>query len=355
MSQLSNFSLAQVREHQNNLWKGEIPVQFDIHPSEAIQHSFLQANDSSMSDHSMKIPSFFKMLSRINYLGIYLEEITQYFRPFVRHQDSDGVWLEYNGEPLKWNAPIGVLYDYLCSWYDEQRHTTLPWRITVRFFAFPRDRIPELQNDEDFQWNFINNLKESFFVQYNNTTAIMTNLTKVQQQEMWQSIKSMEFGIFDSSFNQMMDGYLRYENSSRKRIPVKIYRVNSDPLEIKNTNDNEQQYQHSGAQGNIASELCCIDNEFALKHSLYDFLSDNIYGIEIKIIEKIVIQGIGFEFNNDTVLNTLKSLSIIDAYNSFCHPDQHLYITIVENPALYPQTTFDPIDETNTIDRTIDN
>lgn len=38
---------------------------------------------------------------------------------------EDRIWFDYNGLPLKWHIPVGVLFDMLCCNAD------LPWRLTV--------------------------------------------------------------------------------------------------------------------------------------------------------------------------------------------------------------------------------
>lgn len=38
---------------------------------------------------------------------------------------EDRIWFDFNGLPLKWHIPAGVLFDTLCSTAD------LPWRLTV--------------------------------------------------------------------------------------------------------------------------------------------------------------------------------------------------------------------------------
>lgn len=46
------------------------------------------------------------------------------------------MWLEYNGQPVKWHFPIGVIFD-LCMGSDIQ----LPWNIIVHFDKFPESQI----------------------------------------------------------------------------------------------------------------------------------------------------------------------------------------------------------------------
>lgn len=50
------------------------------------------------------------------------------------------MWLEYNGAPLKWHLPIGVLLDLHAT------EIQLPWNITVHFDKFPENVIMHCQN-----------------------------------------------------------------------------------------------------------------------------------------------------------------------------------------------------------------
>lgn len=50
------------------------------------------------------------------------------------------MWLEFNGIPLKWHYPIGVLLDIYFN--DIQ----LPWNIVVHFDKFPENVLMHCQN-----------------------------------------------------------------------------------------------------------------------------------------------------------------------------------------------------------------
>ena len=48
------------------------------------------------------------------------------------------MWFEYEGSPVKWHMPIGVLYDQATLLNPEM---ALPWSITVHFDKFPKGDI----------------------------------------------------------------------------------------------------------------------------------------------------------------------------------------------------------------------
>lgn len=54
--------------------------------------------------------------------------------------DQD-MWLEYNGQPVKWHFPIGVLFDLYM-----EADVQLPWNITVHFHKFPEAHIFRFNN-----------------------------------------------------------------------------------------------------------------------------------------------------------------------------------------------------------------
>ena len=66
----------------------------------------------------------------------------KYFARFVdgERQDQE-MWLEYDGQPLKWHFPIGVLFDLHVG-----GETQLPWHVSVRFDKFPDVQIFRFDN-----------------------------------------------------------------------------------------------------------------------------------------------------------------------------------------------------------------
>ena len=73
------------------------------------------------------------MAYRLNYLVFLLEKIKTTFDEFVAADTIDDyaeMWIEYNGQPLRWDVPIGVQFDTLVGFGDHMntnKSQELPW------------------------------------------------------------------------------------------------------------------------------------------------------------------------------------------------------------------------------------
>lgn len=77
----------------------------------------------------------------IVYIYFFFIQVRKYFtRHIQKDKQENEMWLEYNGAPLKWHLPIGVLHDLHAE--DIQ----LPWNITVHFDKFPENVIMHCHN-----------------------------------------------------------------------------------------------------------------------------------------------------------------------------------------------------------------
>lgn len=51
------------------------------------------------------------------------------------------MWFDFNGTPLKWNFPVGLLFDLMVSEDDK-----LPYLVNVHFTKFPEEVLFKCPN-----------------------------------------------------------------------------------------------------------------------------------------------------------------------------------------------------------------
>ena len=107
---VNKFIFLVIMEAQKYIWEGSIPLQIHLHESEV---TTLPAP-----------PPALILGQRIGYLPLLVPLIKPHFS-YTLPPGTDAVWFDYNGLPLKWYIPTGVLFDLLCA--EPER----PWNLTV--------------------------------------------------------------------------------------------------------------------------------------------------------------------------------------------------------------------------------
>ncbi|KAI9767596.1 MAG: autophagy protein 5 [Geoglossum simile] len=170
---------------QKRIWEGSLPLEIRLSPSEC--RSFDQSDS-----YLVRAPLTFNLLKangvanlqihypRISYFPFLLQRLKAFFTPFLIQPDvptHDG-WLSFEGVPLKWHYPVGLLYD-LFSGADPMNSkgggstagqdsgsgdgvsAILPWRLELHFTEWPYDQLVKLDKDERVMHDaFINSVKE---------------------------------------------------------------------------------------------------------------------------------------------------------------------------------------------------
>eukprot|EP00966_Prymnesium_polylepis_P180661 4184315-Prymnesium_polylepis.1 len=113
-----------VEATQQAVSQGELPVMFTLAPSEVTTH------DAPLQFHMC--------LPRQSFLPFVTGPVRQHFEPFAPPMGGGEVWYDHDGVPLRWQLPVGVLFDLVAG---EQQRAELPWRLTVHFQSFPSDRL----------------------------------------------------------------------------------------------------------------------------------------------------------------------------------------------------------------------
>ncbi|KAJ8461584.1 hypothetical protein OPV22_034510 [Ensete ventricosum] len=192
------------------VWGGAIPLQIHLHESEVTTLP--------------PPPPALVLGSRIGYLPLLLPLIKPYFSSTLP-PGEDTVWFDYNGLPLKWYVPIGVLFDLLCA--EPER----PWNLTVHFRGYPGDVLTPCDSEDTVKWSYINSLKEKLqnmlkIEVTDNGLYLSDILTHLNMQAAYiingncKNIMNMaqadQFDLWQSLVKGNMDGYLRI--SSRLKL-----------------------------------------------------------------------------------------------------------------------------------------
>ena len=102
---------------------------------------------------------------RLSYLALLLPKLHAFFSASLIYPDTtnfEDAWLDYDGVPLKWHYPAGLLYDLYAGaepfgLHAEQEDKssdkegsvsgegkTLPWKLTVHFSDYPVGQLVKL-------------------------------------------------------------------------------------------------------------------------------------------------------------------------------------------------------------------
>eukprot|EP00050_Salpingoeca_kvevrii_P007008 m.293223 g.293223 ORF g.293223 m.293223 type:complete len:266 (-) comp12749_c0_seq1:181-978(-) len=156
-------------EVARSVWGGRIPLALSLASAD-------QSLDQSTGTYYLLAP-------RGVYLSMCNAKISAHFG---RPEDAE-VWYEVDGRPLKWNMPVGVLYDVFNT------DGTLPWAVTVHFQDYPSTLLPcpNLSATESF---FLNAVKEAAFIKHG-TSQIDGLQSQKEKKQLW-------LGLFNDDFEQ---------------------------------------------------------------------------------------------------------------------------------------------------------
>lgn len=186
---------------------------------------------------------FLLLVYRLLYFPLHYPHIVQFFSDITGSDlTATPVWLEYENVPLKWNLPVGVLYDllYLLGKKDPRE----PWVLELKHHSlsspYPSDKIIPFENEGKTSLYekttcqvVMNHLKQSCYVVNGNSRA-MVNLSESNSRALWDSIRTHDYGIF-STIIAYLDPKATNSNTldrtaAYNKVPIKVYLAGSSTL-----------------------------------------------------------------------------------------------------------------------------
>eukprot|EP00041_Stephanoeca_diplocostata_P019863 m.432780 g.432780 ORF g.432780 m.432780 type:complete len:288 (-) comp21414_c1_seq4:782-1645(-) len=195
-----------------DIFNGRIAVAFTIASNE-IPHG--RSSDT--------YEPFFMLAPRTGYLTLCAEKIRQHFHLPVpsgsnSSENVDEMWFEHEGRALKWNMPIGVLYDCIGS------DRGLPWSVTVHIKNYPETillRCPSMATIETY---FVNQLKQACHIKHG-TTQVDGLQSEQDRKELWFGLTTDDFEHYRRVNEKLM---LCSDGHWFKRAPFRIYVVDAE-------------------------------------------------------------------------------------------------------------------------------
>ena len=188
---------------------------------------------------------------RLAYLPFLLPSLHAFFASFLITLDtkSHEGWFSFEGVPLKWHYPLGLLYDLFSGAspleaQSEEAHIPLPWRLTLHFSKWPTDQLVPLDVDGKVLHDaYINNVKEADFLRNGSAKEIMT-LSKSDSTQLWKSVEACKRDCLpsraDSGADRCLDDFDGYNPISQKllyshgaplrHIPMRVYLPSSPSM-----------------------------------------------------------------------------------------------------------------------------
>ncbi|KAK6457879.1 autophagy protein Apg5-domain-containing protein [Scheffersomyces xylosifermentans] len=212
-------------EIKARLWNGYINVRILLYDYEDNESG---PRSENARENTKKPKEFLCRIYRFSYLTLQLPNIIQYFQDFQPELAQRQLWFEYEGVPVKWNLPVGFLYDFLhlpSVVGDIEGSSGRSWTLVLRTQEYPSEYIiPFIYKNHDSAPDYdrclkeviVNQLKQSSFVLNGNSRSIMS-LSETNSAKLWNSIKTHNLPVYESVNKKILP------KDRAQRLPIKIY------------------------------------------------------------------------------------------------------------------------------------
>ncbi|XP_013877070.1 autophagy protein 5 isoform X2 [Austrofundulus limnaeus] len=163
-------------------------------------------------------PTMQLLLPRVSYLPLVTDKVKKHFLKVMKAEDVEEMWFEYEGTPLKWHYPIGVLFDLHAS------NTVLPWSITVHFKSFPDRDLLHCPSNSIVEAHFMSSIKEADALKHK--SQVVNDMQKKDHKQLWMGLQNDKFDQFWAMNRKLME--YPTEEGGFRYIPFRIYQALSE-------------------------------------------------------------------------------------------------------------------------------
>ncbi|CAH6778282.1 Atg5 [Phodopus roborovskii] len=151
-----------------DVWFGRIPTCFTLYQDEITER---------------EAEPYYLLLPRVSYLTLVTDKVKKHFQKAMRQEDVSEIWFEYEGTPLKWHYPIGLLFDLLAS------SSALPWNITVHFKSFPEKDLLHCPSKDAVEAHFMSCMKEADALKHK--SQVINEMQKKDHKQLWMGLQNV--------------------------------------------------------------------------------------------------------------------------------------------------------------------
>ena len=211
-----NSSTTEDKEITRELWHARLPICFQL------------ADEEKSKVNRSELPEpLYLMVSRQTYFPCMTEKIQRYYCNYFKENlleptssvSMTNLWLEYEGIPLKWNYPVGVLYDLYSSSLGSVNSSQLPWQVLIHFSGFPESEIVRFPDRKSVEAHFMSTVKEADALKHKG--QMIGGMQERDHKQLWSSLLQEKYEAFWNINQRLMAST---ENMpSFRYIPYRIY------------------------------------------------------------------------------------------------------------------------------------
>lgn len=173
---------------------------------------------------------------RLSYLPLLLGRLHAFFAQWLIDPDVPACqgWFSFEGVPLKWQYPVGLLFDLLSgsepassadasvdpNTKGSKTSQILPWDLILHFNNWPSENLIPLDADlKPLHDTFMNSVKEADYLR-NGTAKVIMSLSRDDSTKLWESVKQMDLPAFQSINHKFLNPP---GGEALRHVPLKVY------------------------------------------------------------------------------------------------------------------------------------